>query len=102
MAIKKLARILMKSRDDEVSLPTRDDPSFDDYRPIDTQGNQFSQKFFPRRFVKTLIWYSIFTVQEEMVRSFERANDQQSLLWRVLFISVIFILFLTKIRGSHV
>uniref|UniRef100_A0A9I9DB20 Uncharacterized protein n=1 Tax=Cucumis melo TaxID=3656 RepID=A0A9I9DB20_CUCME len=59
MAIKKLARILMKSRDDEVSLPTRDDPSFDDYRPIDTQ------------------------VQEEMVRSFERANDQQSLLWRI-------------------
>ncbi|TYK10123.1 uncharacterized protein E5676_scaffold16G002660 [Cucumis melo var. makuwa] len=66
MAIKKLARILMKSRDDEVSLPTRDDPSFDDYRPIDTQ------------------------VQEEMVRSFERANDQQSLLWRTVFAVFLF------------
>lgn len=96
MAIKKLARILMKSRDHDVSLPTRDDPSFDDSRPIDSQGSQSSLKFFPSRFVKTLIWCSIFTVQEEMVRSLERANDQQSVLWRVLFISVIFILFLKK------
>ncbi|CAK9328260.1 unnamed protein product [Citrullus colocynthis] len=66
MAIKKLARILMKSRDDAVSLPTRDDPSFDDSRPIDSQ------------------------VQEEMVRSFERANDQQSLLWRTVFAVFLF------------
>ncbi|KAE8653407.1 hypothetical protein Csa_007368 [Cucumis sativus] len=69
MAIKKLARILMKSRDHDVSLPTRDDPSFDDSRPIDSQ------------------------VQEEMVRSLERANDQQSVLWRgfsclIVFLSV--------------
>lgn len=52
MAIKKLARILMKSRDDAVSLPTRDDPSFDDSRPIDSQGNRSSLKFFLRRFFK--------------------------------------------------
>ena len=40
MAIKKLARVLMKSREDGLSLPTRDDPSIDDSRPIDSQGNQ--------------------------------------------------------------
>uniref|UniRef100_A0A0A0LYS6 Uncharacterized protein n=1 Tax=Cucumis sativus TaxID=3659 RepID=A0A0A0LYS6_CUCSA len=66
MAIKKLARILMKSRDHDVSLPTRDDPSFDDSRPIDSQ------------------------VQEEMVRSLERANDQQSVLWRTVFAVFLF------------
>ncbi|XP_038880204.1 uncharacterized protein LOC120071865 isoform X3 [Benincasa hispida] len=66
MAIKKLARILMKSRDNTVSLPTRDDPSLDDFRPIDSQA------------------------QEEMVRSFERANDQQSLLWRTVFAVFLF------------
>ncbi|XP_022987866.1 uncharacterized protein LOC111485278 isoform X3 [Cucurbita maxima] len=58
MAIKRLGRIWMKSGKDAASLPSRDDPSFDDFCPIDSQ------------------------VQEEMVRSFERANDQQSLLWR--------------------
>ncbi|KAG7021915.1 hypothetical protein SDJN02_15643 [Cucurbita argyrosperma subsp. argyrosperma] len=74
MAIKKLARVLMKSREDGLSLPTRDDPSIDDSRPIDSQA------------------------QEEMVRSFERANDQQSLLWRVsfdcIFIYGFFLIFL--------
>ncbi|KAG7023638.1 hypothetical protein SDJN02_14664 [Cucurbita argyrosperma subsp. argyrosperma] len=59
MAIKRLGRIWMKSGKDAASLPSRDDPSFDDFCPIDSQ------------------------VQEKMVRSFERANDQQSLLWRV-------------------
>ncbi|XP_022960855.1 uncharacterized protein LOC111461536 isoform X3 [Cucurbita moschata] len=58
MAIKRLGRIWMKSGKDAASRPSRDDPSFDDFCPIDSQ------------------------VQEEMVRSFERANDQQSLLWR--------------------
>ncbi|XP_022927992.1 uncharacterized protein LOC111434892 [Cucurbita moschata] len=66
MAIKKLARVLMKSREDGLSLPTRDDPSIDDSRPIDSQA------------------------QEEMVRSFERANDQQSLLWRTVFAAFLF------------
>ncbi|XP_023516764.1 uncharacterized protein LOC111785478 isoform X2 [Cucurbita pepo subsp. pepo] len=66
MAIKRLGRIWMKSGKDAASIPSRDDPSFDDFCPIDSQ------------------------VQEEMVRSFERANDQQSLLWRTVFAAFLF------------
>ncbi|CAN1159930.1 hypothetical protein LINPERPRIM_LOCUS22002 [Linum perenne] len=54
--MKKLARSLRKSRDDdELSLPTHDEP--DDSRPMDPQE------------------------QEELVRSLESAQAQQSLLW---------------------
>lgn len=38
MAIKRFTRIWTKSREDVLSLPTRDDPFSDDSRPIDSQG----------------------------------------------------------------
>ncbi|CAN1293373.1 hypothetical protein LINPERPRIM_LOCUS22002 [Linum perenne] len=58
--MKKLARSLRKSRDDdELSLPTHDEP--DDSRPMDPQE------------------------QEELVRSLESAQAQQSLLWTRVF-----------------
>ncbi|XP_010267062.1 PREDICTED: uncharacterized protein LOC104604433 isoform X2 [Nelumbo nucifera] len=58
----KLTRRWIKSRrdggDDKLSLPTRDDPSLDDSRPIDTKE------------------------QENMVLYFERKQAEQSFLWR--------------------
>ncbi|XP_010267061.1 PREDICTED: uncharacterized protein LOC104604433 isoform X1 [Nelumbo nucifera] len=61
----KLTRRWIKSRrdggDDKLSLPTRDDPSLDDSRPIDTKE------------------------QENMVLYFERKQAEQSFLWRSVF-----------------
>ncbi|XP_062010662.1 uncharacterized protein LOC133727052 isoform X1 [Rosa rugosa] len=59
--MKKLARTFRKSEDDDLSLPTRDDPA-----PMDSQE------------------------QEELVRSFERNQAQQSRFWRVFFASLLF------------
>ncbi|KAK4755598.1 hypothetical protein SAY87_009355 [Trapa incisa] len=59
--MKTLTRKWRRSPDDQFSLPTKDDPSLDDSRPIDTQE------------------------QEEMVRSFESSVAQQSLFWRSVF-----------------
>ncbi|KAJ4708583.1 Major facilitator superfamily domain containing protein [Melia azedarach] len=60
--IRKLARKWRKSRDeDEFSLPT-----LDDNRPMDTQE------------------------QEELVRSFERSQAQQSFVWRSVFAVLLF------------
>ncbi|KAM5547496.1 hypothetical protein ABKV19_001804 [Rosa sericea] len=59
--MKKLARTFIKSEDDDLSLPTRDDPA-----PMDSQE------------------------QEELVRSFERNQAQQSRFWRVFFASLMF------------
>ncbi|XP_019051657.1 PREDICTED: uncharacterized protein LOC104588205 isoform X2 [Nelumbo nucifera] len=66
----KLTRKWMKlnSRRDEddnnLSLPTRDDPSLDDFRPIDTE--------------------------EELVRSLERSQAKQSFLWKSVFAALLF------------
>ncbi|KAL6984681.1 hypothetical protein U1Q18_018061 [Sarracenia purpurea var. burkii] len=68
-AMKKLSRKWKKSRrgededgdDDRFSLPTRDD-----FHPMDTQE------------------------QEELVRSLEKAQAQQSLLWRRVFAAILF------------
>ncbi|KAL6224123.1 hypothetical protein ACLB2K_002979 [Fragaria x ananassa] len=59
--MKKLARKLRKSQNDDLSLPTRDDPA-----PMDTQE------------------------QEELVRSLEKSQAQQSRMWRALFASLLF------------
>ncbi|EXB24683.1 hypothetical protein L484_005477 [Morus notabilis] len=59
--MKKLARKWRKSPEDDLSLPTRDDN-----RPIDTQE------------------------QEELVRSYERRQAQQSRLWRSVFAVLLF------------
>ncbi|XP_050388192.1 uncharacterized protein LOC126805127 [Argentina anserina] len=59
--MKKLARTFRKSENDDFSLPTRDDPA-----PMDTQE------------------------QEELVRSFERSQAQQSRFWRAFFASLLF------------
>ncbi|EEF48128.1 uncharacterized protein LOC8265103 isoform X2 [Ricinus communis] len=64
--MKKLARNWRKSRDENSSLPTWEDPSLDDSRPMDTQE------------------------QEELVRSLERTQAQQSLLWRRVFAGLLF------------
>ncbi|CAN0901404.1 hypothetical protein LINGRAHAP2_LOCUS21401 [Linum grandiflorum] len=62
--MKKLARNFRKSRDDdEFSLPTHEDP--DDSRPMDPQE------------------------QEELVRSLESAQAQQSLLWTRVFAGIL-------------
>ncbi|XP_028808117.1 uncharacterized protein LOC114762724 [Neltuma alba] len=70
--MKKLARNWHNSQQNKLSLPTRDDPTFDDFRPMDTQE------------------------QEELVRSFERSQAQQSRLWRTVFAALLccYILFL--------
>ncbi|OIW09956.1 hypothetical protein TanjilG_18263 [Lupinus angustifolius] len=61
--MKKLARQWRNSEDDNLSLPTHDnEPS----RPLDTQE------------------------QEEMVRSLERSQAQQSRLWRTVFAALFF------------
>ncbi|XP_071722367.1 uncharacterized protein [Rutidosis leptorrhynchoides] len=60
MVLQKLTR---KWRDSGDTLPTRDD---DDSRPLDTQE------------------------QEELIRSFERSQAQQSRLWRSLFAAFLF------------
>ncbi|ONH97869.1 hypothetical protein PRUPE_7G215100 [Prunus persica] len=64
--MKKLARQLRKSQDDDFSLPTWDDPTLNDSRPLDIQE------------------------QEELVRSFEKSQAQQSRFWRLLFASLLF------------
>ncbi|KAF3454221.1 hypothetical protein FNV43_RR04668 [Rhamnella rubrinervis] len=64
--MKKLTRKWRKSQEhDDLSLPTRDDSTLDDNRPMDTQE------------------------QEEMVRSFERSLAQQSRLWRSVFAALL-------------
>ncbi|KAF8393486.1 hypothetical protein HHK36_021730 [Tetracentron sinense] len=66
----KLTRKWRKNRregdDDKFSLPTRDDPSLDDRRPIDTLE------------------------QEELVRSLEQNQAQQSFIWRTVFAALLF------------
>lgn len=59
--MKKLTRNWRNSSDANFSVPTRDDPSLDDSRLMDTLE------------------------QEELVRSIEKAQLQQSLLWRRVF-----------------
>ncbi|CAI0543730.1 unnamed protein product [Linum tenue] len=61
--MKKLARSLRKSRDDDLSLPTQDDP--DESRPMDPQE------------------------QEELVRSLEHAQAQQAQLWTRVFSAIL-------------
>ncbi|KAF7819726.1 putative transmembrane protein [Senna tora] len=70
--MKKLARKWRNLQDDKLSLPTRDDPTLDDSRPMDSQE------------------------QEELVRTFESSQAQQSRLWRTVFAALIccYILFL--------
>ncbi|KAH7519162.1 hypothetical protein FEM48_Zijuj08G0006500 [Ziziphus jujuba var. spinosa] len=59
--MKKLTRKWRKSQEEDSFLPTRgDDPTLDDYRPLDIRE------------------------QEELIRSFETSQAQQSRLWRVL------------------
>ncbi|XP_050127649.1 uncharacterized protein LOC126604441 isoform X1 [Malus sylvestris] len=64
--MRKLRRKLRNSQDDDFSLPTWDDPSLNDSRPMDTQE------------------------QEELVREMEKSQAQQSRLWRVLFALLLF------------
>ncbi|KDP33757.1 hypothetical protein JCGZ_07328 [Jatropha curcas] len=64
--MKKLARNWRKSHEEKLSLPTRDDPSLDDSRPLDTEE------------------------QEELVRSLERTQAEQSLFWRRVFAGFLF------------
>ncbi|KAF8034070.1 hypothetical protein BT93_C0371 [Corymbia citriodora subsp. variegata] len=67
MAMKRLSKNWRKPRGgDGFSLPTRDDPSLDDSRPMDTQE------------------------QEELVRSFEKNQALQSLCWRSVFAAFLF------------
>lgn len=73
MAMKRLSKKWRKPRggdgdddDDGFSLPTRDDPSLDDSRPMDIQE------------------------QEELVRSFEKNQAVQSLCWRSVFGAFLF------------
>ncbi|XP_048133942.1 uncharacterized protein LOC115740560 isoform X2 [Rhodamnia argentea] len=66
MAMKRLSKKWRKPRDDGFSLPTRDDPSLDDSRPMDTQE------------------------QEELVRSLEKSQALQSLCWRSVFAAFLF------------
>uniref|UniRef100_A0A2P2J601 Uncharacterized protein n=1 Tax=Rhizophora mucronata TaxID=61149 RepID=A0A2P2J601_RHIMU len=62
----KLTRNWRKSRDPNVSLPTRDESTVEDSRPMDTQE------------------------QEELVRSLEMTHAHQSLLWRRVFAALLF------------
>ncbi|XP_021597980.1 uncharacterized protein LOC110604166 isoform X1 [Manihot esculenta] len=64
--MKKLARNWRKSQDSKSSLPTWEDPSLDDSRPMDTEE------------------------QEAFVRELERTQAQQSLLWRRVFAGLLF------------
>ncbi|XP_068326744.1 uncharacterized protein [Pyrus communis] len=64
--MRKLSRKLRNSQDDDFSLPTWDDPSLNDSRPMDTQE------------------------QEELVREMEKSQAQQSRLWRALFALLLF------------
>ncbi|OVA08484.1 hypothetical protein BVC80_209g221 [Macleaya cordata] len=70
----KLKRKWRNSRreEDKFSLPTRDDPTQDDSRPIDTQE------------------------QEELVRSLEQKQTEQSRIWRGVFSALLlcFVVFL--------
>lgn len=69
MAIKRLARILMKSREDGSSLPTRDDPSIDDSRPIDSQGNRSSLQYksLLKSFSEVIFW-TFYLLQFALIR----------------------------------
>ncbi|XP_030448289.2 uncharacterized protein LOC115671004 [Syzygium oleosum] len=67
MAMKRLSKKWRKPRrGGHFSLPTRDDPSLDDSRPMDTQE------------------------QEELVRSLEKSQAVQSLCWRSVFAAFLF------------
>ncbi|KAJ7969215.1 Major facilitator superfamily domain containing protein [Quillaja saponaria] len=70
--MRKLARKWRNSQYDKLSLPTRDDPTLDDSRPMDIQE------------------------QEEFVQSFERSQAQQGRLWRGVFVALLscYVLFL--------
>ncbi|KAL5573040.1 hypothetical protein UlMin_022637 [Ulmus minor] len=59
--MRKLTRKWRKPSEDELSLPTRDDGTLDDSRPMDIRE------------------------QEELIRSFEKNQAQQSRLWRSVF-----------------
>ncbi|XP_015889208.1 uncharacterized protein LOC107424033 [Ziziphus jujuba] len=64
--MKKLTRKWRKSQEEDSFLPTRgDDPTLDDYRPLDIRE------------------------QEELIRSFETSQAQQSRLWRGVFAALL-------------
>ncbi|XP_021641086.2 uncharacterized protein LOC110635895 isoform X2 [Hevea brasiliensis] len=64
--MKKLARNWRKSHNLSSSLPTWEDPSLNDSRPMDTEE------------------------QEELVRSLEMTQAQQSFIWRWVFAGLLF------------